>query len=66
MRKKIGVILCVCLLMEMILGCGEDGNLIEDNNAVVFEGSSEPEMADAVESINEQKQKNRKGLCQNR
>lgn len=49
MRKKIDVMLCICFLIGMLLGCGRESNLMEDSSATTFEGSSEPEIADAAE-----------------
>ena len=54
MRKKIDVMLCICFLLGTVLGCGEEGNLIGDSNTAAFEGSSQPEMADAAEAGTEQ------------
>ena len=35
MRKKIGTVLCICLLAGMLSGCGAgESNLVEDNNLI--------------------------------
>lgn len=34
MRKKLDVMLCICFLIGMLLACGGERNLIEDNNVV--------------------------------
>ena len=55
MRKKIGVMLCICLLSGLTSGCGaEENHLTEDSNTAVFEESSEPETSDAAETETEQ------------
>ena len=55
MRKSIGVILYICLLIAMILGCGSvESNLTEDDYTAVIEENCEPEMADTTESEVEQ------------
>lgn len=49
MRKKIDVMLCICFLIGMVLGCGQESNFIEDSDTSAYEVNSEPEMADAAE-----------------
>lgn len=65
MRKKISTILCICLLIGVVSGCGSvESNLIEDSNAVAFEGSSESETADEAESDKEQNRVNQENAAQ--
>lgn len=55
MRKKIGVMLCICLLSGPVSGCGsEENRLTEDNNTYTVEESSEPETDDTAVSGNDQ------------
>lgn len=57
MRKKIVIMLAICLLTGLVSGCGaEENNLTEDNNTAVFEEGSEPETDDTAESDNERQQ----------
>lgn len=49
MRKKIAVMLCICFLIGMVLGCAQESNLIEDSDIAAYEGSSQSEMADKAE-----------------
>ena len=55
MRKKIGVMLCICLLANVLSGCGaEENHLTDDSNIAAVEESSEPETDDTAVSDNEQ------------
>ena len=55
MRKKISIILSICLLTGLVSGCGSEGNnLAEDSNAVTVEENSKTEMIDTAESDTEQ------------
>ena len=51
MRKKISVILCICLLTGTASGCGsEEGNLAEDSSTAAVEERSEPNAVTVEES----------------
>ena len=55
MRKKIDVMLCICFLIGMVLGCGaKENNISEDSNAATVEESGEPETDDAAVLGNDQ------------
>ena len=61
MRKKIGVMLCISLLANVLSGCGaqagtvtESNNLTEKDKAATVEENSEPETIDTAESGNDQ------------
>ncbi|MCH5269443.1 MAG: hypothetical protein J1E83_01715 [Lachnospiraceae bacterium] len=60
MKKSIGVMLCICLLVNMLSGCGAkagtgaaSNNLTEKVKAAAFEKDSEPETDDAAGSDTE-------------
>lgn len=61
MRRKIGVMLCICLLANMLSGCGaqagtvtESNNLTEKDKAATVEENSEPETDDVAVLENDQ------------
>lgn len=65
MRNKLSMILCICLLMGVVSGCGlEESSLIEGSNVTAFEGSGETEAADAAESDKEQDRGNQENVAQ--
>ena len=55
MRKKISIIMGICLLTGLVSGCGLEGNnLAEGSNAVTVEENSNAEMTDASGTDTEQ------------
>ena len=55
MKKRTCAVLCICLLIGVVSGCGtEGGRLTENSNAATVEESSELQIVDAVKTDSEQ------------
>lgn len=55
MRKKIGVMLCICLLTGLVSGCGAEADILTgESNTAVFEEGSRAETDDEAVSGNDQ------------